>query len=74
MPEHYDLDSPLGAPGVASEPYATAHDMNLVRKSIRLSEDGQIRRDMGDETFWDDVVANAVEILEPGRVSDILRE
>jgi hypothetical protein len=29
---------------------------------------------MGDETFWDDVVANAVEILEPGRVSDILRE
>jgi len=41
--------------------------MNLVRKSIRLSEDGQIRRDMAEETFWDGVVANAVEILEPGR-------
>jgi len=66
-PEHYDLESPLGTPGVASEGYPTMHDMNVVRKSIRLSEDGQIQRDMSDETFWDGVVANAIEILEPGR-------
>jgi hypothetical protein len=47
--------------------------MNVVRESILLSEDGQIQRNMSDETFWDGVVANAVEILEPGRVSDILQ-
>ena len=46
--------------------------MNVVRKSIRLSEDGQIQRDMSDETFWDGVVADAIAILEPGRVSDNL--
>jgi hypothetical protein len=73
MPEHHDLESPLGTPGVASEGYPTRHDMNVVRKSILLTEDGQIQRNMSDETFWDGVVANAVEILEPGRVSDILQ-
>ena len=46
------------------------HDMNVVRKNIRLSEDGQIQRDMSKETFWDGVVANAAAVLEPGRVSD----
>jgi hypothetical protein len=45
------------------------HDMNLVRKNIRLSEDGQIQTDMSDETFWNGVVADAIAILEPGRVS-----
>jgi hypothetical protein len=67
MPEHHDLESPLGTPGVASEGYPTRHDMNVVRKSILLTEDGQIQRNMSDETFWDGVVANAIEILEPGR-------
>lgn len=46
------------------------HDMNAVRKSIRLSEEGQIHRDMSDETFWNGVVANADAVMEPGRVSE----
>jgi hypothetical protein len=44
--------------------------MNLVRKSIILSENGHIQRDMSDETFWHGVVADAVAVLEPGRVSE----
>jgi hypothetical protein len=44
--------------------------MNLVRKSIILSENGHIQRDMSDETFWHGVVADAVAVLELGRVSD----
>jgi hypothetical protein len=45
--------------------------MNLIRKSIILSEDGHIQRDMSDKTFWHGVVADAVAVLEPGRVSDL---
>jgi hypothetical protein len=44
------------------------HDMNVVRKSIRLSKDGRIQRDMSDEIFWNGVVADAIAVLEPGRV------
>jgi hypothetical protein len=72
MPEHLNLDSPYGTPGVASEGYPTRHDMNIVRKGICLLEDGQIRRDMSDETFWDGAVMDAITILEPGRVIDLL--
>jgi hypothetical protein len=70
VPEHYNLDSPLGTPGVASEGFPTKHDMNLIRKSLRVSKDGHIQRDMSDGTFWDGVVADAIAVLEPGRVSD----
>jgi len=67
-PEHYNLDSPFGTPVVTSEPYPTMHDMNVVRKSFRLTGDGQIHREMSDGIFWDGVVANSIAILEPGRV------
>jgi hypothetical protein len=44
--------------------------MNLVRKNIRLSEDGQVQRDMSDEAFWNGVVADTAALLETGRVSN----
>jgi hypothetical protein len=44
--------------------------MNVVRQSIRISEDGQIQTDMSDKIFWDGVVANAAAVLEPAKVSD----
>ena len=72
-PEHYNLDSPLGTPGVASEGFPTTHDMNVIRQSVHLSEDGKIQRNMSDKTFWDGVVADAIAILEPGRVSNPLQ-
>jgi hypothetical protein len=72
-PEHYNLDSPLGTPGVASEGFPTTHDMNVIRQSFHLSEDGEIQRNMSDKTFWTDVVADAIAILEPGRVSYALQ-
>ncbi|KAF7968138.1 hypothetical protein HWV62_31760 [Athelia sp. TMB] len=67
VPEHRDLFSPLGAPGIAAEAFPTVHDMNPIRKCIHVNDDGHIERTMSQDAFWDSAVANAEQILGPGR-------
>lgn len=69
LPEHTSLSSPLGSPGIAAEAFPTVHDMNAIRKCIRLTDDMQIGRVMSQDAFWDGAVANAELIMQPGKVS-----
>ncbi|KZP09123.1 hypothetical protein FIBSPDRAFT_938641 [Athelia psychrophila] len=66
LPEHRSLTSSLGTPGVASEAFPTVHDMNPIRKCIRINDDMDVERVMSQEAFWDGAVQNAHDIFAPG--------
>ncbi|KZP30497.1 hypothetical protein FIBSPDRAFT_884044 [Athelia psychrophila] len=67
LAEHASLDSPLGTPGMAAEAFPTVHDMNAIRKCIRVDGNMKIERVMSQDAFWNGAVMNAHEVLAPGK-------
>ncbi|KZP30534.1 hypothetical protein FIBSPDRAFT_926383 [Athelia psychrophila] len=66
LPEHASLASPLGTPTCAAEAFPTVHDMNAIRKCIRVDGNMEIERVMSQDAFWDGAVTNAHEVLASG--------